>query len=71
MHLGSAMTVNVSKVDTEYIDDVLVVGVPEAFTNSLLFVVWFLPRHALVHNSYFLTLIMFVCTLSLGKIYTI
>jgi len=43
MNIGSAMTENVPKIDPEYVEvaekneeDVLVIGVPEAFTNFLM-----------------------------------
>jgi hypothetical protein len=62
MHIGSAMTENVPKAGPEYAEDVLVVGFPESFTNSLLSSSC--PRQALVHNFYFSALIMFVCALS-------
>jgi hypothetical protein len=48
MHIGSAMTKNVTEADPKYAEDVLVVGVPEAFTNSLLSGPC--PRQAPVHN---------------------
>ena len=41
MHIGSAKIENVPEADPEYAEDVLIVGVPEAFTNFLLF--QFLP----------------------------
>ena len=56
------MTENVTEVDSEYGEDVLVVGVPEAFTNSLLSSPYL--RQALMHNPYFSVLIMFVSALS-------
>ena len=56
------MTENVAEADPEYRENVLVVGVPEAFTNSLLSGPYL--RQALVHNPYFSTLIMFVSALS-------
>ena len=72
MHIGSVMTEIVSEADTEYTEvaeeyeeDVLVVGVPKAFTNFPL------PgsflRQAPVHSPYFSALIMFVCALSFEK----
>jgi hypothetical protein len=66
MHIGSAMTKNVPEVDLkyaevteEYEEDVLIVGVPKAYTNFLLSSSY--PRLAPVHNPYFSALIMFVC----------
>jgi hypothetical protein len=83
MYRGSVKIENVLlEVDPKY-----VIGVPEAFTNFLLFSSC--PRQASVHNfplfsscprqtpmhhSYFSALIMFVCTLSFDlrrRIYTI
>jgi hypothetical protein len=64
------MIKNVPEVDPEYVEDVLVVGAPEAVTNFSLSSSC--PRQAPVHNPYFSTLIMFVCALSLRrKLYTI
>ena len=58
MHIGSAMTKNVLEADPEYAevaeeyeDDVLIVGVPKAFTNFLLSSCCL--RQAQVHNPYF------------------
>jgi hypothetical protein len=69
MHIGSVMTENVPKADPEYAEvaeeyeeDVLIVGVPKAFTNFPLF--GSCLRQASVHNLYFSALIMFVCALS-------
>ena len=44
------MIENVSEADPKYAKDVLVVGVPEAFTNSLL---GSYPRQAPMHNPTF------------------
>jgi hypothetical protein len=62
MHIGSAMAENVPEGDPEYVEDVLIISVPKAFTNSLLS--GSCPRQAPVHNLYFTALIMFVCALS-------
>jgi hypothetical protein len=69
MYIGSAMTENVPKADLEYVEvaeeyeeDVLIIGVPKAFTNFPLSSSCL--RQALLHNPYFLALIMFVCALS-------
>jgi hypothetical protein len=63
------MTKNVPQADPEnaevaeeYKEDVLVVGVPKAFTNFPL--TGSCPRQAPVHNPYFSALIMLVCVLS-------
>jgi hypothetical protein len=79
MHIGSAMTENVLEADPkyaevaeEYEEEVLIIGVLEAFTNFLSFSSR--PMQAPLHNSYFLALIMFVCVLSFDlriRIYTI
>jgi hypothetical protein len=69
MHIGSAMTENVSEADLkyaevtkEYEEDVLVIGVSEAFTNFSMSGSY--PRQALVHNPYFSAINIFVCTIS-------
>jgi hypothetical protein len=49
-------------VAEEYEEDVLIVGVPKAFTNFLLF--GSCLRQAPMHNPYFSAVIMFVCALS-------
>ena len=66
MNIGSAMTENVPEPDLEYAEvaeayeeDVLIVGVPKAFTNFPLS--GSCPRQAPVHNPYFSALNMFVC----------
>ena len=79
MHIGSVMTEIVSEADTEYTEvaeeyeeDVLVVGVPKAFTNFPLSGSFL--RQTPVHSPYFSALIMFVCALSFDlrrKIYTV
>ena len=51
-----------AEVDEEYEEDVLIVVVPEGFTNFSLSGSY--PRQAPVYNPYFSALIMFVCTLS-------
>ena len=51
-----------TEVDEEYEEDVLIVVVPEAFTNFSLSGSY--PRQAPVHNPYFSALIMFVYALS-------
>jgi len=63
------MTENVPEADPEYAEvaeeyeeDVLIVGVPEAFTNFSISGSY--PRQAPMHNPYFSAIIMFVCTLS-------
>jgi hypothetical protein len=55
------MTENMTEADSEYAKDVLVVGVPEAFTNSLLSGPC--PRQARI-TPYYSALIMFVYALS-------
>jgi len=52
------------EADPEYANDILVVIVPQAFTNFLLSGS---SQPSLVHNPYFLTLIMFVSELSFDK----
>jgi hypothetical protein len=71
MHKGLAITKNVSETNPKYAEvaeeyekEVVVVGVPEAFTNFPLFNL----------NSYFSALIMFICALIFylsRRIYTI
>jgi hypothetical protein len=60
------MTENVSEVDPKYTEvaegyeeDVLVVSVPEAFTNFSMSGSY--QRQSPVHNPYFSAIIMFVC----------
>ena len=67
--IGSAMTKHVLEADPkyaevaeEYEEEVLIVGVPEAFANVLLSNSCL--RQAPMHNPYFLALIMFVCPLN-------
>jgi hypothetical protein len=79
MHIGSAMTENMSEADLKYVEvakeyeeEVLVVDVSKAFTNFLLSSSC--PRQAPVHNYYFSALIMLVCALSFNlrrRVYTI
>ena len=51
-----------AEVTKEYEDNVLVIGVPEAFTNFSMPGSY--PRQAPMHNPYFSAIIMFVCALS-------
>ena len=69
MHIGSVMTEIVPEADTEYTEvaeeyeeDVLVILVPESFTNFSMSSSY--PTQASVHNPYFSVIIMFVCALS-------
>jgi hypothetical protein len=51
-----------TKMTEEYEEDVLVIGVPEAFTNFSMCGSYL--RQTPVYNPYFSTIIMFVCALS-------
>jgi len=51
MYISLMMTENMTEIDLEYAEDILIVNVPEAFTNSLLSSPC--PRQAPMHNPTF------------------